>query len=215
MNDWCVDAVFIYDLKALLLIRVTCKCDGRMHDMVTRFPICGQGLQGLSVCPSPIDAHRLLFASIAGAVFPCGKVVGEFSTTSRIEQIMHFLWFCFFLSPGITSEAANLRFSNERPMNSTLQNRHQMLAHRLHEHGRLCVSAPPRMSIIDATTLEVTGQVPLPAAADLMTFNGANDRAYVCNDVAGELWAKVWKIWLSTLKINACFRWLRRSMHWS
>jgi DNA-binding beta-propeller fold protein YncE len=50
------------------------------------------------------------------------------------------------------------------------------------------VSAPPRMSIIDAATLEVTGEVTLPAAADLMTFNGANGRAYVCNDVAGELW---------------------------
>jgi DNA-binding beta-propeller fold protein YncE len=44
------------------------------------------------------------------------------------------------------------------------------------------------MSIIDAAKLEVTGEVPLPAAADLMAFNEANDRAYVCNDVAGELW---------------------------
>ena len=58
------------------------------------------------------------------------------------------------------------------------------------KNGRyyVSVSAPPRMSIIDATKLEVTGEVPLPAAADLMTFNRANGRAYVCNDVAGELW---------------------------
>jgi len=50
------------------------------------------------------------------------------------------------------------------------------------------VSAPPRMVIVDATKLEVTGEVTLPAAADLMTFNPVNGRAYVCNDTAPELW---------------------------
>src|SRR5437879_3017245 len=32
------------------------------------------------------------------------------------------------------------------------------------------VSAPPKMVIVDSTKLEITGEVPLPAAADLMTF---------------------------------------------
>jgi len=50
------------------------------------------------------------------------------------------------------------------------------------------VSAPPRMAIIDAEKLEMSGEVPLPAAADLMTFNPVNGQAYVCNDEAGELW---------------------------
>jgi DNA-binding beta-propeller fold protein YncE len=50
------------------------------------------------------------------------------------------------------------------------------------------VSAPPKMAIVDAIKLEVTGEVPLPAAADLMTFNPANGLAYVCNDTAPELW---------------------------
>jgi hypothetical protein len=52
----------------------------------------------------------------------------------------------------------------------------------------VAVSAPPRMVIVDATKLEVTGEVTLPAAADLMTFNPVNGRAYVCNDTAPELW---------------------------
>jgi hypothetical protein len=50
------------------------------------------------------------------------------------------------------------------------------------------VSAPPQMVIVDAAKLEVTGQVALPAAADLMNFNPANGMAYVCNDTAAELW---------------------------
>jgi DNA-binding beta-propeller fold protein YncE len=50
------------------------------------------------------------------------------------------------------------------------------------------VSAPPRMAIVDAETLEMRGEVPLSAAADLMTFNPANGLAYVCNDTAPELW---------------------------
>ena len=52
----------------------------------------------------------------------------------------------------------------------------------------VAVSAPPRMAIVDATKLEMAGEVPLPAAADLMTFNPANGLAYVCNDTAPELW---------------------------
>src|SRR5437879_969939 len=40
------------------------------------------------------------------------------------------------------------------------------------KNGRyyVSVSAPPKMIIIDAGKLEVTGEVPLPAAADLMTY---------------------------------------------
>jgi DNA-binding beta-propeller fold protein YncE len=58
------------------------------------------------------------------------------------------------------------------------------------KHGRYyaSVSAPPKMAIIDADTLEVTGEVALPAAADLMTYNPGNGLAYVCNDTAAELW---------------------------
>jgi len=52
----------------------------------------------------------------------------------------------------------------------------------------VAASAPPKMVIVDATKLEVAGEVALPAAADLMAFNPANGRAYVCNDTAPELW---------------------------
>jgi DNA-binding beta-propeller fold protein YncE len=50
------------------------------------------------------------------------------------------------------------------------------------------VGEPPRMAIVDATTLEMIGDVPLPAPADLMGFNAVNGMAYVCNDTAPELW---------------------------
>jgi len=50
------------------------------------------------------------------------------------------------------------------------------------------VSAPPKMVIVDADKLEVAGEVALPAAADLLTYNPVNGRAYVCNDTAAELW---------------------------
>ncbi len=58
------------------------------------------------------------------------------------------------------------------------------------QNGRyfVSVSAPPKMVIVDSAKLEITGDVPLPAAADLMTFNPRNGLAYVCNDTAGELW---------------------------
>jgi DNA-binding beta-propeller fold protein YncE len=52
----------------------------------------------------------------------------------------------------------------------------------------VAVSAPPQLAIVDAEKLEVTGLVPLPAAADLLTFNPADGRVYVCNDVSPELW---------------------------
>src|SRR5438105_58640 len=52
----------------------------------------------------------------------------------------------------------------------------------------VAVSAPPRMAIVDATKLEMTGEVPLPAAADLATFNASSGKVYVCNDTAPELW---------------------------
>src|SRR5436190_12170636 len=38
----------------------------------------------------------------------------------------------------------------------------------------VAVSAPPRMAIVDAVKLEMIGEVPLPAAADLATFNASN-----------------------------------------
>ena len=50
------------------------------------------------------------------------------------------------------------------------------------------VSAPPRLAIVDAEKLEMIGEVPLAAAADLMAFNPENGLAYVCNDTAPELW---------------------------
>src|SRR5260221_5318383 len=55
------------------------------------------------------------------------------------------------------------------------------------QNGRyfVSVSAPPKMVIVDSAKLEITGDVPLPAAADLMTFNPRNGLAYVCNDTAG------------------------------
>src|SRR5438477_5139010 len=58
------------------------------------------------------------------------------------------------------------------------------------KNGRyfVSVSAPPKMVIVDASKLEITGDVPLPAAADLMAFNPGNGKAYVCNDTAPELW---------------------------
>ncbi|MEI7733603.1 MAG: hypothetical protein WCO56_28815 [Verrucomicrobiota bacterium] len=58
------------------------------------------------------------------------------------------------------------------------------------KNGRyyVAVSAPPRMAIVDAVKLEMIGEVPLSAPADLMTFNPANGLAYVCNDEAPELW---------------------------
>lgn len=52
----------------------------------------------------------------------------------------------------------------------------------------VAVSSPPRMAIVDAGKLEMTGEVPLPAAADLAAFNDSNGKVYVCNDTAPQLW---------------------------
>jgi hypothetical protein len=50
------------------------------------------------------------------------------------------------------------------------------------------VSSPPRMAIVDASKLEMIGEVPLPGSADLLAFNQKNGRAYVCNDEVPELY---------------------------
>jgi hypothetical protein len=46
------------------------------------------------------------------------------------------------------------------------------------------VSAPPRLAIVDAGKLEMIGEVSLPAAADLMTFNPSNGLAYCASSRA-------------------------------
>lgn len=47
---------------------------------------------------------------------------------------------------------------------------------------------PGRMVIVDAKTLEVTGEVPMPTNTDLIAFNPVNGLVYECNDTAGEVW---------------------------
>jgi len=47
---------------------------------------------------------------------------------------------------------------------------------------------PARMVIVDATKLEVTGEVPVPANTDLIAFNPQTGLVYECNDTAGEVW---------------------------
>jgi DNA-binding beta-propeller fold protein YncE len=47
---------------------------------------------------------------------------------------------------------------------------------------------PGRMVIVDAKTLAVTGQVPLPAASDIIGFDPASGLVHVCNDTAAEQW---------------------------
>jgi DNA-binding beta-propeller fold protein YncE len=47
---------------------------------------------------------------------------------------------------------------------------------------------PARMVIVDATKLEVTGEVPVPANTDLIAFNPTTGLVYECNDTAGEVW---------------------------
>ena len=48
---------------------------------------------------------------------------------------------------------------------------------------------PGRMVIVSAKTLEVTGQVPLPAATNLIAFNPKTGLVHICNDTAAEQWA--------------------------
>jgi len=50
------------------------------------------------------------------------------------------------------------------------------------------VSKPPKLVIIDSTQLAVTGEVPLPGPADVMTYQPQSNRAFVCNDDKPELW---------------------------
>ena len=58
------------------------------------------------------------------------------------------------------------------------------------KRGKYYVSGndPARMIIVDATTLAITGEVPVAAATDLIGFNPATGLVYECNDTAGEVW---------------------------
>jgi DNA-binding beta-propeller fold protein YncE len=58
------------------------------------------------------------------------------------------------------------------------------------QRGNYYVSGndPGRMVIVDAKTLEVTGEVPMPTNTDLIAFNPMTGLAYECNDTAGEVW---------------------------
>jgi DNA-binding beta-propeller fold protein YncE len=47
---------------------------------------------------------------------------------------------------------------------------------------------PARMVIVNATNLEVTGEVPVPENTDLIGFNPKTGLVYECNDAAGEVW---------------------------
>jgi DNA-binding beta-propeller fold protein YncE len=58
------------------------------------------------------------------------------------------------------------------------------------KNGRyfVSVSKPPKLVIIDAVKLEVTGEVPLPEAADVMAYHPASNRAFVCDDEKPVMW---------------------------
>lgn len=47
---------------------------------------------------------------------------------------------------------------------------------------------PGRMVIVNAKTLEITGEVPLPAASDIIGFNPDTGLVHECNDTAAEQW---------------------------
>lgn len=47
---------------------------------------------------------------------------------------------------------------------------------------------PGRMVIVDSAKLEVSGEIPTPAATDLIAYNPKNGLVYECNDAAGEVW---------------------------
>lgn len=47
---------------------------------------------------------------------------------------------------------------------------------------------PARMVIVDSKTLAVTGEVPLPAASDIISFDPDSGLVHVCNDTAAEQW---------------------------
>lgn len=50
------------------------------------------------------------------------------------------------------------------------------------------VSKPSKMVLVDATKLEVVGEVPLPDPADILAYHAGSNRVYVCNDEKPELW---------------------------
>ena len=56
--------------------------------------------------------------------------------------------------------------------------------------GKYYVSGndPGRMVIVDAKTLEITGEVPVPSDTDLIAFNPQSGLVYESNDKAGETW---------------------------
>jgi DNA-binding beta-propeller fold protein YncE len=58
------------------------------------------------------------------------------------------------------------------------------------KRGKYYVSGnePGRMVIVDAKTLEVTGEVPMAANTDLIGFNPETGYVYECNDTAPEVW---------------------------
>ncbi|HTX22025.1 MAG TPA: YncE family protein [Candidatus Aquilonibacter sp.] len=47
---------------------------------------------------------------------------------------------------------------------------------------------PGRMVIVNAKTLEVAGEVPMPTNTDLIAFNPVSGLVYECNDTAAEVW---------------------------
>jgi DNA-binding beta-propeller fold protein YncE len=47
---------------------------------------------------------------------------------------------------------------------------------------------PGRMVIVDAKTLAVSGEVPLPAASDIIGFDPKSGLVHVCNDTAAQQW---------------------------
>ena len=47
---------------------------------------------------------------------------------------------------------------------------------------------PARMVIVDSTRLAITGEVPLPANTDLISYNPQTGLIYECNDEAAEIW---------------------------
>ena len=58
------------------------------------------------------------------------------------------------------------------------------------QRGNYYVSGndPGRMVIVDAKTLAVTGEVPLPAASDIIGFDPDTGLVHECNDTAAEQW---------------------------
>jgi DNA-binding beta-propeller fold protein YncE len=63
---------------------------------------------------------------------------------------------------------------------------------------------PARLVIVDSTKLEITGEVPVPANVDLITFNPTTGLVYLCNDTAGEIWVidPVAKKIVTTIKVD-------------